>query len=82
VPKSRYSGFCKTNLNDILRDLDPEIVEVVGVCTNICVLYTVEKLRNRDYKVVVHRDGVASFDQDAHLWALKQMESVLGAEIL
>lgn len=82
VPKSRYSGFFRTNLNNILKDLDPEIVEVMGVCTNICVLYTVEELRNRNYKVVVYRDGVASFDQDAHLWALKQMESVLGAEIL
>jgi len=81
VPKSRYSGFFGTNLNNILKDLDPEIVEVVGVCTNICVLYTVEELCNRNYKVVVYRDGVASFDQDAHLWALKQMESVLGAEI-
>ncbi len=82
VLKSRYSGFFRTNLSNILRDLNPEMVEVVGVCTNICVLYTVEELCNRNYRVVVYRDGVASFDPDAHLWALKQMETVLGAEII
>jgi len=81
VPKSRYSGFFDTQLEDLLRELGPETVEVVGVCTNICVLYTVEELRNRDYSTVVHRDGVASFDADAHQFALGQMETVLGAEV-
>ncbi|MFZ5643971.1 MAG: cysteine hydrolase family protein [Bacillota bacterium] len=81
VPKNRYSGFFRTNLNQILKDLRSEIIEVVGLCTNICVMYTVEELCNRDYKVVVYRDGVASFDLEAHRWALKQMGEVLGAEI-
>jgi nicotinamidase/pyrazinamidase len=68
-------------MNQIMKDLKPEMVEVVGLCTHICVMYTVEELCNRDYRVVVHRDGVASFDQEAHAWALKQMAEVLGAEI-
>ncbi len=82
VPKTRYSGFFRTNLSNILSDLEPEEVHVVGVCTNICVLYTVEELANRDYRVIVHQKGVASFDQEAHRWALSQMQSVLGAEVL
>ncbi len=81
IPKTRYSGFFGTHLVDLLADIMPEVVEVVGVCTNICVLYTVEELRNRDYPTVVHRDGVASFDSEAHKFALRQMESVLGAEV-
>jgi nicotinamidase/pyrazinamidase len=81
VPKNRFSGFFRTNMNQIMKDLKPEMVEVVGLCTHICVMYTVEELCNRDYRVVVHRDGVASFDQEAHAWALKQMAEVLGAEI-
>ncbi len=81
VPKSRFSGFFRTNLNAILKDLDPKKIEVVGVCTHICVLYTVEELCNRDYEVVVHKSGVASFDQEAHSWALRQMEEVLGASV-
>jgi nicotinamidase/pyrazinamidase len=82
VPKKRYSGFYGTNLDQVLKKAKPELVEVVGVCTNICVLYTVEELENRDYKVRVYKDGTASFDNDAHQWALKQMQSVLGAEVV
>ena len=82
VPKRRFSGFFETNLDQILAQEKPELVEVVGICTNICVLYTVEELANRDYKIRVYKNGVASFDQQAHEWALKQMESVLGAEIV
>lgn len=81
VSKNRYSGFFCTNLNDILEGIKPDEVHLTGVCTNICVLYTVEELCNRDYHTLVYRDGVASFDQKAHNWALKQMESVLGAKI-
>ncbi len=81
VPKTRYSGFFGTRLAGLLEDAKPEAVEVVGVCTNICVLYTVEELRNRDYPTVVYRAGVASFDSDAHAFALSQMETVLGAEV-
>ena len=81
IPKTRYSGFFDTRLAYILEQIKPELVEVVGVCTNICVLYTVEELRNRDYPTVVHRDGVASFNSQAHKYALGQMETVLGAEV-
>ena len=81
VPKQRYSGFFGTNLEQLLQGPAPELVEVVGVCTNICVLYTVEELRNRDYPVRVYRRGVASFDAGAHMFALQQMEKVLGAEV-
>ncbi|GAB6273753.1 MAG: cysteine hydrolase [Peptococcaceae bacterium] len=80
--KQRYSGFYGTPLAEILNNLAPGEVQVMGVCTNICVLYTVEELCNRDYKVVVYRQGVASFDLQAHNWALAQMESVLGAKVL
>lgn len=79
VTKQRYSSFYNTNMDELIKDM--EEVHVVGVCTNICVLYTVEELCNRDIKTVVYRDGVASFDPAAHDFALHQMETVLGAEI-
>ena len=82
LPKKRYSAFFGTDLEKRLKKLKPDLVEVVGVCTNICVLYTVEELRNRDIPTRVYRQGVASFDPEAHEWALKQMQSVLGAEIV
>jgi len=81
VPKKRYSSFFGTNLAELLTGLGPDLVEVVGVCTNICVLYTVEDLRNHGYKVRVYRRGVTSFDPGAHVWALREMEKSLGVEV-
>ncbi len=81
IPKQRFSGFYNTNLDQIIENLKPERVELVGVCTNICVYFTAEELRNRDYAVTVYRDGVASFDREAHENALKQMDEILGVEV-
>lgn len=82
IEKQRYSAFYNTNLDEILEVEKPEEIYITGVCSNICVLYTVEELCNRDYKVFVYKDGVASFDPQAHEFALQQMENVLGAEII
>ena len=82
IPKQRYSGFYETILEAILNHLNPEEVEVVGVCTSICVMDTVGGLANRDYKVTVPRAGVADFDQDNHESALKRMETLYGAKIV
>ena len=81
VPKNRYSGFFNTALEDRLISLAPEKVIVCGVCTDICVLHTAADARNRDYPVEVPTDCVASFDPDAHQWALRHIESILGARL-
>ena len=44
-------------------------------------LYTAADARYRDYAVEVPADCVATFDPDAHIFALKQMQSVLGANV-
>lgn len=81
IPKRRFSAFHGTNLGERLRELNPDKVTVVGDCTNICVLYTVADARNRDYAVEVPADCVATFDPQAHEFALQQMEKVLGARV-
>jgi len=82
IPKTRYSGFFGTDLEEVLEELRPEKVIVVGVCTDICVMHTVADLRNRDYKVEVPEDCVASFDEEAHGFALNHLEKVLGAAVV
>ena len=82
IPKTRYSGFYGTNLEQALKGYAPGKVTVVGVCTDICVLHTVADLRNRDYPVEVPRNCVATFDDSAHAWALRHMEKILGARIV
>ena len=81
IPKKRYSAFFGTPLEAKLRELKPEKIIVCGVCTDICVLHTVADARNRDYQVEVPIDGVASFDEKAHQFALEHMEKVLGAKL-
>lgn len=82
VPKTRYSGFYGTDLDERLGALDPDRLIVSGVCTDICVMHTVADARNRDYPVTVYAECVASFDPEAHRFALKHMEKILGAEVL
>ena len=82
VPKNRYSGFFNSTLENVLQDLNPEKVIVCGVCTDICVLHTTADVRNRDYPVEVPTDCVATFDPDAHKWALQHIERILGAKLV
>jgi len=82
VPKRRFSAFFGTDLDLHLREIGVREVVLVGVCTNICVLYTAADARMRGYRVTVPRDAVASFDEDAHRFALEQMEKVLGADLV
>ena len=82
VPKTRYSAFLGTDLETRLQSLHPKQVIVCGVCTDICVLHTVADARNRDYTVAVPLDCVASFDPQAHEYALQHMERILGAKVL
>ena len=82
VQKRRYSAFFETDLAERLTALQPEKIVICGVCTDICVMHTVADARNRDYNVVVPEDCVASFDPEAHAFALKHMEKILGATII
>jgi nicotinamidase/pyrazinamidase len=81
ITKQRYSGFFETTLESTLRKINPGKLIVCGVCTDICVMHTVADARNRDYDVEVPVDCVASFDEEAHYWALKHLEKVLGAKL-
>ena len=81
VLKKRYSGFYGTDLEKILQDANIKEVEVVGVCTSICVMDTVGGLANRDYNVSVPVKGVADFDSEMHEFSLKRMKQLYGARV-
>lgn len=80
--KKRYSAFFGTNFDKLIKEHNFDNFEVCGVVTNICVLFTVEELRNRDLKVKVYREGVDSYDKNLHNFALDIIEKVLGAEVI
>ena len=82
IPKRRYSGFFGTDLDITLRERGVDTLRLVGDCTNICVLFTAADARNLGYAVEVVREGVTSFDEEAHHDALRELEKTLGATIV
>ena len=81
ILKRRYSGFFGTDLDISLRELEIDELELAGVCTNICVLYTAADARSRGYRVELYADAVASFDEQVHQFALQELEKTLGVKI-
>ena len=87
VRKHTFSGFRGTRLDAVLERLRPEVIEVAGVCTDICVLHTVYDLKVRGYEVLVHKDLVETYDAPGHdaeefnRFALAHVRDVLGARV-
>ena len=87
VRKRTFSGFHRTELDALLERLAPDVVEVTGVCTDICVLHTVYDLRVRGYAVVVPHDLVETYDVPGHeadeinRFALAHIREMLGATV-
>ena len=82
LKKKTLSSFLNTGLEKILKDNKVQEVHVVGVCTSICIMDAIGDLRNRHYVVYVYVQGVADFDREAHVFALKRMKNVYGAVIV
>lgn len=81
IKKRRYSAFFGTDLDLYLRERGISEIHLVGVNTNICVLYSAADARNLNYAVTIYGDGVASFDPEAHKFALKEAKNTLGCTI-
>ncbi|MGL4521858.1 MAG: cysteine hydrolase family protein [Bacilli bacterium] len=82
MDKTRYSAFCGTDLAVKLQERNINEVHLVGVCTDICVLHTAVDAYNKGYKIVIHKDAVASFNPTGHEWALSHFEGTLGAVVV
>lgn len=81
VPKKRYSALFGTELEAILARQGVDEIHLSGVCTSICVMETCSDLRDRDQRVIVHTEAVADFDPQAHAFALKRMQNILGCRL-
>ena len=57
VPKTRYSGFAGTNLDQILRSRGIRSVLIEGTATNVCVESTLRDLYHREYFPIMVTDA-------------------------
>lgn len=71
VIKKRYSGFFQTNLEEILKKLNVDLLIICGINTHACVRMTVIDAYMRDYEIVVAKDCVGSYDQEHHNVSMK-----------
>ncbi len=82
IPKTKYMDFMRPEVENLLEQVKPDVVELLGVCTNICVFFAAVDLRRRGYRVRVYEAGVSSFDEEAHKHALDQMRKVLFVDVV
>ena len=81
VLKPKHSGFYSTTLSLLLTHLTTKNVILTGIAGNNCVLFTANDAYMRDMKVFVPSDCVVSNTEEENLSALKQMETVLKADL-
>ena len=82
MDKTRYSAFAGTDLEMQLRARGINELHLVGVCTDICILHTSVDAYNKGFDIVIHEQGVASFNAAGHEWALGHFKNTLGAKII
>ena len=80
VLKPKHSGFFSTTLNILLEYLGARTLILCGVAGNICVLFTANDAYMRDFRLFIPNDCVASLTPEDNDFALRQMQSVLGAD--
>jgi nicotinamidase-related amidase len=81
VLKPKHSAFFSTTLDVLLRYLGTERLIITGIAANICVLFTANDAYMRDFEVLVPRDCVSSNTAAANDYALRQMQTILKADI-
>ncbi len=77
VEKTRYDAFYRTNLEEILLQLEVSELIITGVCTEICVHYTGASAIMRDFTVSVPEDCVAGLNEKTSSASLQMLNEVL-----
>ncbi len=82
ITKRRYSAFFETELDLLLRELDIDVVVLMGVHTHVCILHTAADAFFRGYGVIVLSDCVEAATEEEHQWALNYMKKYYGVKIM
>jgi nicotinamidase-related amidase len=88
IPKKNYNAGYQTRLFEIIAEQHVTELHVVGVCTDICVRYTLGGLYEfktstyPELKLFVHQRGVASFNLRGHEDSLAHFSTALGCTVI
>lgn len=81
ILKPSYSGFYGTPLHMLLEYLNVKSLILTGIAGNMCVQFTANDAFMLKYKLLLPSDCIASQTNEENSIALKQMESILKADI-
>lgn len=82
VPKRRYSGFFRTDLDLLLRELGVETVILTGLHTHMCVRHTAADAYCLGYEIIVASDATDAFTEQDYTSGIKYLKEVYGATVL
>lgn len=81
ILKPKHSAFFSTPLEMLLNYLRAKTLILTGIAGNNCVLFTANDAYLREFEVIVPSDCVVSLTKSANTAALKQLESLVKADI-
>ena len=81
VLKPKHSGFYSTSLHLLITHFTAKNLILTGIAGNNCVLFTANDAYMRDFKLYVPSDCIVSNTEQENRHALKQMETVLKADV-
>jgi len=81
LEKSTYSSFYNTGLEPLLRELGINEVILTGVTTDICVRHSAADAFFRGFEVIIPKECVNSFSDEAQERALKEMSDLYKARV-
>ena len=81
MPKRRYSGFFRTDLDLLLRELDVDTLILTGLHTHMCVRHTAADAYCLGYNIIVASNATDSFTQEDYDGGIKYLKEVYGAEV-
>jgi nicotinamidase-related amidase len=79
VIKKRYSAFYKTDLDQTLDQLKPDVLILAGINTHACIRVTAIDAYQRDWKIIVAADCVDSYDREHHDISLRYMKDKIAS---
>lgn len=82
IHKRRYSGFCGTDLDILLRELGVETLIITGMQAHICVQHTAADAFYLGYRLIVPSDGIEAFTEEILENELGYLKQMYGAEIV
>lgn len=81
IRKRRYSGFCGTGLDILLRELHVGTVIITGMQAHICVQHTVADAFYLGYRITVPTDGIEAFTGEILEREYGYLKEMYGAEL-